>query len=304
MSCPTHRGGRYHYLFRKTFTELYQQKYTTFFIILVIGITFSLPSLSYIFWKNTQRLQQYFPLYGEVTLFLKKDITSKQKDALFTTLNTTPEVEKSTYISTDQHLQNLKEYGLDESEWLKDASLPNMVILYLKPALTQEKLQAITHSFQHLAGVDQVRFELDFLQRINAISALFAKIATFCTLLMCISVLLITSHSIRAEVYAQRRHIHVMQILGATKSFIVTPFLFKGVLLVTLGSTFGCLLSFLLLQEFSKDVQNIALLFNQPFQLVNLNVREISIFILLGGLLGYFSSMFASLRYIRHLEKE
>lgn len=301
MSYLSHRGNSYGYLLYQTLTDLYRQKYTTFFIILVLAITFTLPTLSYVLWKNTQRLQQHFPLYGEVTLILKTHFSPEQKESLLTKLNAIPEIEKSTYVSSAQQLQHLDEYGLQQTTWLKDMTLPDMVILYLKPTLSPHTLKDLREVFQSLKGVDNVQFELDFLQKINAISSLFAKIATFCALLMCSSVVLIINHSIRAEIYLQRQSIHVMQVLGATKSFIITPFLFKGIGFVTLGSLLGCVLSFLLLNAFSQDVQTIALLFHQPFQLVNLNAKEIGLFVLLGGVLGYVSTMFATLRYIRHL---
>ncbi len=306
MSSLSFWGSQQAYAWRQTFIELWHEKCSSLLIIVVIAITFSLPSLSYVLWKNTQNLEQQFPIRGEMTLFLKKGISDQTRDQLLTSLRTQPGVEKAFYLSPQMSLQSLKQAGVEEAVgWFTDSQLPSAIVVQLKQNQRDvNEIQILSEKFAKLAGVDQVQFEKAFLQKISALSALFAKISTFCTLLMFISVVLIISNSIRAEVYSSKKQIEVMQILGATKGFIMRPFLYRGILFVVLGSFLGCLLSFFLLREFSQDVAAISALFHQKFQLINLTVSDIATFVLIGGLLGYFSANFSTLRYIKQLERD
>ncbi len=299
-------GSQRHYALRQACLELWHAKCANLFLIIVIGITFTLPNLSYLLWKNTQQLEQQFPIRGEMTLFLKKEITEQEKTGLVNKLKSQPSVEKAFYLSPRMSLESLEQEGIEEAiKWFSDSQLPTAIVVQLKKDHSSfNEAQLLSEQFSKLNGVEQVQFDKAFLQKISALSSLFAKIAMFCTLLMFITVVIIVASSIRAEVYSHKKQIEVMQVLGATKGFIVRPFLYKGVLFVVLGSFLGCLLSFFLLREFSKDVTAISTLFHQHFQLVNLTLSDVTIFVLISGLLGYLSANFSTLRYIRQLERD
>ncbi len=294
------------YALRHAFRDLCRQKVGTFFIILAIGIAFCLPTVSYLLWKNTQSLQNQYGLQGEVTLFLQPKLSQDATEKVLATLRQHKNVQKVEYLSAQKSLDQLAEFSLtQDASWFDRSLLPEAVIVSLKevPA-KQAQLQKLSQEFAQIQGVESVQIEQEFLQKMVVLSALFVKIALFCTGLMLLSVLLIITTTIRAEVYSHKKQIEVMQLLGATKNFILRPFLFKGLLYVLGGSVLACVLSFILLQLIAQDVASITPLFHSHFQLQNLNLLEGVILIFIAGMLGYFGTGVSALRYIHRLELE
>ncbi|HEV3229377.1 MAG TPA: permease-like cell division protein FtsX [Solirubrobacteraceae bacterium] len=88
------------------------------------------------------------------------------------------------------------------------------------------------------AAIDQVRDQKDQTQKIlSATRVVKLTVAILAALLIIASVLLI-SNTIRLSVFARRREIEVMKLVGATDWFIRWPFVIEG---LVLGATGGAL---------------------------------------------------------------
>ncbi len=76
-----------------------------------------------------------------------------------------------------------------------------------------------------MVGVAEVRMDDSWFIRLVALTGLIKKTALIIGLLMLTSVFLIIDHSIQSSVFSQREAMNVMKLIGATKSFILQPFL-------------------------------------------------------------------------------
>lgn len=301
---PSQFQHHYAYALRQVFLSFWQQKFATFFFVLVLGIVFCLPTVSFVLWKNVHHLQQTYPLKGEMSLFLKENLSAKQQNELLDQIRDEKNIAQATYISPKESLQTLKGFGLEETKkWFDDSQLPPIVMISLHQLPEKKELDELSTRLQALKGVDIVLFEQDYWQKIREIRKILTKIGAYCTLLMLSAVFLIINHSIRAEVYWQKKQIEVMQLLGATQSFILRPFLFKGILYILAGAVCGLGFTSALLHTFSSNIATLSELFQQNFIIQQLTVTEMAIILLLAILLGYFCSTVATLRYMQQLEK-
>lgn len=296
---------QYLYALRQVFQDFSQQKCSTLFLISVLAMIFTLPSMSFLLWKNAYHFQQNYPLQGEVSLFLKQELAEKEKTAFIDELLKDPDIQTAVYFSPQESLKDLKGFGLEETEkWFDNSQLPPVVMLTLKQHLTDETaITALNNRLHQLKGVEIVQLEQEYWQKITALTQLLGKIFLGCTLLVIFSVLLMITHSIRGEIYWRKKHIEVMQLLGATKAFILRPFLLKGLFYVGLGSALSLMLTYAFLQSLEKNMQILSELFQETLVLHYFTWGEGILFIGIAGLLGYFTAEITTLRYMKALQK-
>ncbi len=116
-----------------------------------------------------------------------------------------------------------------------------------------------------------------------------------------IATLFIIHNTIRLTVFARRREIRIMQMVGATAWFIRIPLLLEGVFHGVVGGTIAGLLILFAGREVSQFVTSVRspLLGNLPSQLSALNI--FGLMILLGGVLGLVGSHLAIRRFLKQL---
>jgi cell division transport system permease protein len=189
-----------------------------------------------------------------VNVYLADNATQQQLTALRNRLNTTPNVKDVQYISKQQALQELqsKRKGAKEAiELLGNNPLP---ATYRVVPKDPGQVQAIVDSLVKvdpntgkksftMSGIGDVRNrESDTNKILSATSLVKTLTAGLAALLILASIALI-ANTIRLSIFARRREVEVMKLVGATNWFIRWPFVIEGVIV----GFFGGLLAVLLL---------------------------------------------------------
>ncbi len=116
-----------------------------------------------------------------------------------------------------------------------------------------------------------------------------------------IATLFIVQNTIRLTVYARRREIRIMQMVGATPGFIRFPLLLEGVFYGVAGGTLACGILVVCAREVSRFVMELhsPLVGDVPSQLSTPNV--LSGLVGLGALVGLVGSHLAMRRFLRQI---
>ena len=176
---------------------------------------------------------------GRVLLdvYMKTSATPTDLDRVHSLLAATAHVKRIQFVSkaqafAEQRRVNPQAYALLGSNPLPDtfrvtpdqASNVNAIASSLAPGGTPRD-----------PVVEQVRNQKDQTQKIlSATHVVKLTMAVLAVLLVVASVLLV-SNTIRLSMFARRREIEVMKLVGATDWFIRWPFMIEGVILGTLG---------------------------------------------------------------------
>lgn len=161
-------------------------------------------------------------------------------------------VAETKYLTDDESLQDLVEsFGWSQEDVdvlvqsLGENPLPDAIIV--KPKDPQQ-MAAIAAGARNIEGVAEVRYREQITDKLLAL-ARGVKISGFVTgLLMAMATLLIVSTTIRLTIYARRREIRIMQLVGATNWFIRLPFILEGAFHGLMG---GALSTVLILAAYS-----------------------------------------------------
>ena len=206
-------------------------------IISIALVLFMVGVLGLILLKST-KVANHFKEKVAINLFLKDEVSKKEIRGFTAFLEKEPFTKKVIYISKSQAARDYsREIGEDFLTFLGKNPLKNGVDIYLKADyVSSEKMLTLEQRFQKNAFVADVTYDKPLIQlltkNIQRISFWLLVLSSFFAL---IAILLINS-SIRLTIYSKRFNIKTMQMVGATKSFIRKPFLWRSIQLGMLGA--------------------------------------------------------------------
>ncbi|ARV06800.1 cell division protein FtsX [Polaribacter sp. SA4-10] len=230
-----------------------------------------------------------------ITLFIKDKVTQKQIKTFRESLLKEEFTKKAIYTSKERAAKIYsKEIGEDFLEFLGKNPLKNGIDIYLKAAfVTPEKMQEIETRFLKNAFVADVSYDKPLIKlltkNIQRISFWLFVLSAFCGL---VAMILINS-SIRLSVYSKRFNIKTMQMVGATKSFIRRPFIWRSIKLGMIGAILSLIGLAVVIYYIDKKIPALALLEDY-----------VSLSVLVGGVLlsafiiTWISTFFATQRFL------
>jgi cell division transport system permease protein len=181
-----------------------------------------------------------------VHVFIKDDATGKQIDQLRVHLATDPRVMQGgiTFISKAEALEKMKKRNPELTENLVSNPLPASFDVV---PTRGEDTAAIAGGVQNakLAAVDEVRHGKEVSERILQIARAIQVVFLIVVIVLLGASTILISNTIRLSIFARRREIEVMKLVGATNWFVRGPFMLEGVLTGLAGSVAAVALLFI-----------------------------------------------------------
>ena len=176
----------------------------------------------------------------EVSVYLKDGMTEHEKDFLQSRLKAEPGIRKVTYLSKEQALEMFKKELKGQEallEGLGQNPLPDSYEVNVdRTYAVAGRLEALSRKFSDFPGVEDVSYGRHGAEVLGGLLKLITYGGTAIALLLGVSVVFIISNSVRLALYSRGQEIELMQWIGATRGFILGPFLIEGMLLSMLGT--------------------------------------------------------------------
>jgi cell division transport system permease protein len=171
----------------------------------------------------------------EVSAYLRTDVTAQQVAAIDHYLARDPLVASAQFVSKKQALAELRERtkGTIDTALLTENPLPDK--FRIKTRLPDD-VPAVAASVRRLSGVDNVVYGQKTVQRLLQLGAVLRRIGIGVIAAFFVVAGIIISNTIRLTVFARRREIAIMQLVGATNTYIRLPFICEGLLAGVLGA--------------------------------------------------------------------
>ena len=295
------------YVLRAVLADLMKRKFATLLTVLVIAVSLTIPTVSYLLWKNIHHATTQFYPESELTVYLHKNLSEEDANLVVEKIRQQEGVESLNYISRQESLNEFRHWSgfSEELDVLDDNPLPAVVMIKPSKAFNEsQQRNELRENLDKIKGVQEVRLDNDWLEKLTALTWLVAHVAIFCTVLMAIAVFLVIGNSIRADVYSNQANIEVMKLLGATDQFILRPFLYTGMTYAVLGGFFACIFSSLTIGYFTGAVKYVTDIFAVNFNLNGLGLVEFLFLLVVCIIMGYIGAWLSATRYIRLLDKK
>lgn len=209
-----------------------------FSVVISIGLVLFLLGLLGLLVLNTKKVADHFKEQIAMTVYLKDTAKEVEIEQLKKSLAMAEYTKTSTFISKEEAAEaHSKEIGEDFMEFLGYNPLQNSIDLYMKADyVSPEQIDEIAEDLTSKNFVEEVVYDKPLIALLNDnVKKISFWVLVVSGIFTFIAVLLINS-SIRLAVYSKRFIIKTMQMVGATKSFIRRPFIWKSVRLGIIGA--------------------------------------------------------------------
>jgi cell division transport system permease protein len=181
----------------------------------------------------------------EVIVFMKSDATADQIAYVEAQLKADPNVDgdKLRYLDKPASFEEAKRIFAGDPSTLRLLQVDTIPSQFkVVPATDDAALvQSLGQAWEQYPGVREVKYAQDTFDIVSRVSN-FIRIATtaMSVILLIVAVGLIWN-TIRTAMFARRREIEVMKLVGATNWFIRIPFMLEGLLQGLLGGVMSCI---------------------------------------------------------------
>jgi len=200
-------------------------------MLLMLGMVFAVV-------LNTNAFAQRFESELDVRAFLKEDITVDEGAAFSETVSEWEGVAEATYISKQDALEAWEaELGDDGSllEGYGEDNNPLPASLSLRVE-TPAYVPNIVAMLGDNDAVDTVTYSQDVVNWVQRISEWVRNGGVLLIAILLIVTTIIISNTVRISVYARKGEINIMKYIGATNSYVRSPFVAEGFYLGLLGA--------------------------------------------------------------------
>ena len=179
----------------------------------------------------------------QVHVYFATDATKTQENAVAAKLQHDPRVKQITFVSKTQALQQMKKEfpKMFEAGALPSNPLPDSYTVVPQKASFTPLLGKDVQR-EGWAGVDKVSWGSATAKRVLTIAKVISLVFLIAVVLLVIASTLLIANTIRLSIFARRREIEVMKLVGATNWFIRGPFMLEGLVCGLVGSVLAVIL--------------------------------------------------------------
>lgn len=237
----------------------------------------------------------------EISVYMKPEFSGQN---LQPKVSQFPNVAEVDFISKDQAWSALLEdMGTANVQEATVSLGGNPLVDELKVrAKSPDKVAAIVNQVSGLAEVDEVSYLDEALVHLSQISNGFSKVSFILVGLLTLTAIAVINTTIRLIVVARQQEIEVMQLVGATTTWIYLPFLLQGIMFGVLGAGVAGLLmtgTRKFLQETLTNQPNFLQSLAQGLSLDSSQTLLLLVILLtFGSFVGFTGSLFAVRRFV------
>jgi len=277
--------------------KYYSRRIRTYYLSTVISVSLVLFMIGMLglLVLHAKRISDYVKENIGFSIMIKDGAKEADIFLLQKELDTKEFVKSTEYIPKEKAAEILKkELGEDFIGFLGYNPLLPAIDLRLKAEYTNpESVDRIEKTLLLRPEVKEVFYQKSLVDMVNQnIERISLVILGFSALLLLISIALI-HNTIRLSVYSRRFTIRTMQLVGATRSFILRPFLWSSLLNGMVSSIFAIGLLILVMYFAIQEIPELLML-GDPM----LYAILCAVIVMLGLLISWFSTWFAVRRYL------
>ena len=177
-------------------------------------------------------------------VYIAGEANPADRSELQRALEGTANVKSVEYISKSEALEELGRKVKDTQEKLELLGSNPLPDLFRVTPDDPDRLSVIESELasQQLAAVDEVRNREGETDKILSATGLVKALAAGLAALLVFASIALVANTIRLSIFARRREVEVMKLVGATNWFIRWPFVIEGVIVGFLGGVLAVLM--------------------------------------------------------------
>ena len=183
-----------------------------------------------LFTLNLNQLVESLRSRIEVEVFVDMGKSEADIKELRRAMEKTAGIARVRYVSREEAVEVFRrEFGKEFIDLLKSNPLPPSFHITLQKAHQNSvAAQRIANQLQALPGVDEVVYRRDLVQLMDKYVGFAIAVDALIGLVIGLGAFFVVINHVRLVVFAKRRVLETMQLVGANRAFITVPFLLQG----------------------------------------------------------------------------
>jgi cell division transport system permease protein len=226
------------YVVRETGSNLGRNFTITLASVMTVAVSLALVGASLMLRTGVENATQRWQGGIEFVVFLRPDASQDQIDAVRRDLEDSPDVASVAFVDKQAAYDEFKVLFADSPEMVTSVQPDDLPPSFRVEPVDKDvaSVEALGSQFSDKSGVDSVVFASETIRLIQQLSSrLTVGIFVIAAFLLGAAGLLILN-TIRMAMFARRREIEVMKLVGATNWFIRVPFMLEGLVQGMLGA--------------------------------------------------------------------
>ena len=237
--------ARIAYAFREMWASFRRNLTLTVAAILTSAIALLLVGTTFLIQRAFDNLLVQWRGDVEMIVFVRSDATPEQISLIDQTIKAAPTIidaEKLLYLDKTQSYEEAKRIFVGDPVTLSLLTPDNIPSQFKVVPITQdpELVRSLSEQYRSLPGVQDVALAEDEFQVISTLSRFVRTVTLVMSLVLLVVAVGLIWNTIRTAMFARRREIEVMKLVGATNWFIRVPFMLEGLLHGLLGGIASC----------------------------------------------------------------
>ena len=291
------------YVLRDMFRLLIHHWVLGLLTLITAGVMLWILGMTTLFSLNLENLLLRLESELVVQAYLVKDNTLNV-DAVAEKIQNLEYVYTMKIYSPSDSLAKLQEKMGSQSralDMLGDNPIPYNFEIHVHKA---EDVEPLVEELKSMPEVDDVVYAGMVVRRISALSNISSKVALIMFILSVVITALVVYNTIHISLYSRREEIGIMYLVGATKSYIASPFVLEGTLLaffgalIAVGGIIGTYFPGIMLLQSNLPVLNASLVTDK-----NTIFRFCALLAGFGATLGWVCSYIVVARFINSITK-
>ena len=193
-------------------------------------------------WSDQAKGQLDINVYLCTQTQCAEEVTPAQRNAVQALLLSDPRVDDVDFISKEEALKVMQKKQPALAKEVPGNPLPDSFKVQPKRG---EDVAAIAASLNPLpAGVEKVNYGEKTADRILRVARVFEVLSALAIVILLGAATILIGNTIRLSIFARRREIEVMKLVGASNWFVRGPFIVEGLLTGVIGAAAAIVLLF------------------------------------------------------------
>jgi len=174
-----------------------------------------------------------------VSAYLRNDLTGAKREKILSAVRERPEVASLEYVSPEKALEKFRGFFpsmREVPESLDENPFPASIeVRVAEGHRDPEAVRRLAGELKRLPGVEDAVFDLPWVMRLREVVSLARAVGYSLGGVLGLAAILTIASVIRLTIYSRQQEIEILRLVGATRRFILAPFLLEASLMGTCG---------------------------------------------------------------------
>lgn len=242
------------YVVRETGSNIFRNFTITLASVLTVMVSLFLVGFSFMLGQGVENATRRWQGGIEFIVFLNPNATQDQVQAVDRDLKDSTEIEKVTFVDQNAAYEEFKQLFAGQQDLLESVT-PDVLPPSYRVVPRQkdaQSVEALSVQYRNKAGVKEVVSATETIRLVQQLSSRLTLGIVFVSAFLLLAAFLLILNTIRMAIYARRREIEVMKLVGATNWFIRVPFMVEGLVQGIVGALLA-ILGLLLFKPFFEQ---------------------------------------------------